>query len=488
VFSLVPLTIAPNLAVDPELTVLGAILIPLSFAYAIFRHQLLGIRTVVHRGVVYALLSALIVTGYSVVVVIIRSINGGGDASPATEAALLVVMAAGVPLVPGARRGAGAVVDRILYPERPDHGNLARDISREVALATSVSDLLKQTLTGLRTGLRLSHAQAVKFSNGDRPETVAVGESPVFSDKQMAQFRATLRHSNQAKLLEGEGINGAVLAGMATGRGETSVLVFLGPRISDEPFNSDDIRLLETVCGVLTTALSRLQLIEELQDQADELRDTNRMLLQLQETERSEVAGFIHDAPLQRVSHVLAEARHAGLNRELVDELETAMHELRNLSSTLSPSMLENLGLIRSLESLAKETEDSGGMRVLFSYGGAGRDTRFLAEEELAAFRIAQEALNNCRKHSRASTVWMTLEVLPDSLTIAIEDNGKGLPPADVPKPLGSFGIGMRSMRARAEQMDGSLFVTANEPHGVRVLAELPRVQQEEITVEAAAS
>jgi signal transduction histidine kinase len=150
--------------------------------------------------------------------------------------------------------------------------------------------------------------------------------------------------------------------------------------------------------------------------------------------------------------------------------------------------MLENLGLIRSLESLAKETEDSGGMRVLFSYGGAGRDTRFLAEEELAAFRIAQEALNNCRKHSRASTVWMTLEVLPDSLTIAIEDNGKGLPPADVPKPLGSFGIGMRSMRARAEQMDGSLFVTANEPHGVRVLAELPRVQQEEITVEAAAS
>ena len=139
------------------------------------------------------------------------------------------------------------------------------------------------------------------------------------------------------------------------------------------------------------------------------------------------MAGFIHDAPLQRVAHVLAEARHAGLHRDLVGELETAMHELRNLSSTLSPSMLENLGLIRSLESLANETEDSGEMRVLFSYGGAGRDTRFRSDEELAAFRIAQEALTNCRKHSRASTVWMTLEVLPDSLTIAIEDNGKGV-------------------------------------------------------------
>ena len=104
---------------------------------------------------------------------------------------------------------------------------------------------------------------------------------------------------------------------------------------------------------------------------------------------------------------------------------------MRRFSQDLRPPVLDDLGLLPALKWLLIALEEQDGIGANTRMLGEPR--RLPRESELALFRIAQEALNNVRKHSHASAVELTLDFRSDSIAMTVADNGNGfeLPPAD---------------------------------------------------------
>ncbi len=470
ILSLVPTVVNYGTEVSPELTALGALFIPLSIGYAFFRTELISYRRVIHRGVAYALMTGAAVVVFGALIVILSNfVDFDRDSAGPVELGLIVTLIVGVVFAPGVRRSAEVVVDKVLYPGPPDYARVVQALTVEAAAAAEQQALIVNVVSGLHRGLRLSYAALLEPNDLIAVAPVSAGSFDRTTgdelQKKVVDARVRPGSSEIVQLSDGS----MVLVDRINNEADMSAYLAFGPRTSEEPFNAEDVRLIETVGHLLSTAISKIELLEELRRHADDLRQTYAMLINLQEKERSEIAGFLHDAPLQRVTHVLGGARQAGLNAEMIKTLEETVTELRMISSTLSPSILENLGLIRAVEDLGRQLQRSTRIKVSFSYDGESRLKRFPEAVELNSYRIAQEALNNCRKHSNASSVDITIEVLATELIVRISDDGVGIDAGKKP------GFGFRSMHARAEQLGGKLAVSSRGQHtGTTVVAEIP--------------
>jgi signal transduction histidine kinase len=144
---------------------------------------------------------------------------------------------------------------------------------------------------------------------------------------------------------------------------------------------------------------------------------------------------------------------------------QQALKEMRLLIYELRPPALEQIGLVGALQQRLDAVE-----------GRAGVEARLLVEEEgqLAApveealYRIVLEALNNALKHAAATsvTVWIRLDGERTELEVA--DNGRGFDPAAVSD---KGGLGLVTMRERAERLGGTLMITSAPGEGTRVKA-----------------
>ena len=143
----IPRAIGQSAVLPPEVLALFVVLVPVSFGYAILRHQFMGIRRLVHRGTAYALISLLVFAIYGGLIGILRSV-GGADVSSnlMVQIILLVVLFVAVPSISGTRRLAFAAVDRLLYKEYIDHPDLTRRVSIGAAGARDVNDLANSVL------------------------------------------------------------------------------------------------------------------------------------------------------------------------------------------------------------------------------------------------------------------------------------------------------------------------------------------------------
>jgi PAS domain S-box-containing protein len=147
---------------------------------------------------------------------------------------------------------------------------------------------------------------------------------------------------------------------------------------------------------------------------------------------------------------------------------EAGMTEMRSLIFELRPESLEKEGLVAALEKQAAAVQARHGIKV---EAQLEREPEASMEVKEALYRVAQEALHNTVKHSRAATVRLKLEELPEEFTLGISDDGVGFEPQnDFPGHLG-----LKSMRERATRLGGTLEVTSEPGHGVLVLARVPR-------------
>lgn len=195
-------------------------------------------------------------------------------------------------------------------------------------------------------------------------------------------------------------------------------------------------------------------------------------------TERSRLARELHDSVTQSLysMSLLSEGwRRMAVRGELaqVDERLAelgelsgqALKEMRLLVHELLPPALEKEGLLGALY-----------QRIAAVEKRAGIDARLLVDQvielpshlEAALYRITQEALNNALKHANATAVTVSLHTTDDQVMLAISDNGKGFAHAT------GGGIGLITMRERAEQLGGRLTVDAAPGQGVTIRVQLP--------------
>lgn len=217
----------------------------------------------------------------------------------------------------------------------------------------------------------------------------------------------------------------------------------------------------------------REELATQVAEATAELRALSGRLITVQEEERRHLARELHDEIGQALTGLqlqLATATRFGDASSLV-EAQAIVRELTarvsELSMDLRPSALDTLGLVPALYSHIDRYQFRTGIAVDVQYSGV--DQRFPAAIEVAAYRVAQEALTNIARHANAKRA--TVRLLADAtvLTVQIHDDGRGFDPAAT-----HVAGGLSGMRERIELLGGSVWIDAAPGEGVVVTAELP--------------
>jgi two-component system sensor histidine kinase UhpB len=233
---------------------------------------------------------------------------------------------------------------------------------------------------------------------------------------------------------------------------------------------------------------STFNMMLEAIDEANRLRATH--ILNAQEQERKRIARELHDETSQVLTSllislaILEESVHTQEARDRIAETRTLAHQtlraIRNLSTDLRPSALDDLGLLPALRWFVKEYQQKTSLDVDFL--AQGFKERLPAAMETALYRIVQEALTNIAKHAHAKKVCVTLQEEADTISATITDDGCGFDPEKLPKTQGQTigGWGLVGMYERANLLDGTMSVETQPGKGTIIRARIPRQQTEE--------
>ena len=243
-------------------------------------------------------------------------------------------------------------------------------------------------------------------------------------------------------------------------------------------FSDRDVTVLSAVARQAAVAIENARLYES-------MRSYTKQILTAQEEERKRMARELHDDTVQ-VLVALSRQLDALLSVEdqTPAQLRSRLEELRRLTAEVSrdvrrfsqdlrPSTLDDLGLLPTLEALSSRLSEEDDMEARLEILGHRR--RLTPETELVLFRIAQEALNNVRKHSGATDVLTTVEFTNGVVRISVTDNGQGFVVPDRSDLLVESGkLGLTGMLERAHLAGGTLTVRSRPGEGTTVVAEIP--------------
>jgi signal transduction histidine kinase len=265
-----------------------------------------------------------------------------------------------------------------------------------------------------------------------------------------------------------------------TGQGDERVAVEMMKRGALD-YLVKDVHFIEFVPTVVRRALEQLEKDQRLAVAQAALKESQQQLLAISEREQSRFGAELHDGLGQQLTAI--ELRCQSLKEDLPSNrpdlarqiseigqfLREAIAQTRSLARGLSPVHLGSGGLVEALGELAARMSKGGRVRCTLE-----APSSVVVQEALVAghlFRIAQEAVNNAVKHSRATEVIIRLADNGHELHLEISDNGKGLPKTLQPDQ----GIGLQIMRHRASVIGGDLAIKSRTSKGVTVTCTLKR-------------
>jgi signal transduction histidine kinase len=238
---------------------------------------------------------------------------------------------------------------------------------------------------------------------------------------------------------------------------------------------------------VLLTSLylirSNRRLFAELAALSETRRDLAQQLITARESTLREIARELHDDLGQVLtalgSMVTRVRRQVGASSPLDPELQeigavaqAALDNMRGLSQTLHPSILEDIGLEETIQWYLSTLKRQSGLTLSYECTGPVR----IVDSAVAihVYRILQEALSNVARHSGARAAWVRLHFNPDALTLDVEDHGRGFDSER--QRLAAGGLGVVTMRERAALIGGTVSFSRPAAGGTLVRLVVPLV------------
>jgi two-component system sensor histidine kinase UhpB len=222
--------------------------------------------------------------------------------------------------------------------------------------------------------------------------------------------------------------------------------------------------------------ISRLKILE------DANRRLTGQMLAIQEEERAELARDLHDemgpflfAMRLDAEAIESEARKAGQAeiaaraQALGETVSRIQSHVRDILKQLRPDGLAEIGLKTAIANLSTFWQRHHG-RIAIALEVMAED--FGPETDAAIYRLVQEGLTNAARHGGARHVRIRIEAGPDTIRVAVEDDGVGL------SMMGRGGLGLKGMRERLAALGGSLHLAARPGGGTLLSAEIPRLRE----------
>jgi signal transduction histidine kinase len=249
--------------------------------------------------------------------------------------------------------------------------------------------------------------------------------------------------------------------------GEVVGRLLVGRRGPDEPFSVADERLLRGFARQAGMAVHAVQLMSDLQR-------SRQRLVAAREEERLRLRRDLHDGLGPALASIVWQADSARdvvytdpsgaeqLLESSIEQAQLALADIRRLVYGLRPPALDELGLVGALEQAAQQHQQTA-----VTIEAPALLPSLPAAVEVAAYRIVQEALKNAVDHGNAEHCAVCLAV-DGSLRLTVRDDGTGLPQVVTP------GVGMVSMRERAEELGGTFAIHQRPGGGTEVVVSLP--------------
>ena len=207
-----------------------------------------------------------------------------------------------------------------------------------------------------------------------------------------------------------------------------------------------------------------------------------QQLISIQENIFRSVSRELHDdfgqiltavgSMLQRTDRRLAAAGDPlrGDLREVQEIVQSTLDKVRSLSHTLHPVILDEIGFESALDQYLPGFEKKTGIEILYEKTGEARELD--REVTIHLYRVMQEALSNIARHAKGTRAAVRLRYLPTSVVLEVEDNGVGFSSPQ------KQGMGLVSMRERADLMNGKLEFSSGHPGGAIVRLTVPTVAE----------
>ena len=423
--------------VENTLTIAGIAFFITCLWVAVYRYQMFDIDLIIKRTLVYTLLTAIVVGIYVLIVSALSTLL------QARENFLVSLVATGAiaVLFQPLRGWLQRVVNRFLYGQRDEPYQILAQLGSRLAAIQATEAILPVIVETARVSLHLPYV-AIRLNRNSGSDETHVSAGTAIGE--LTAIPLLYQGTRVGKLIA-------------------------SPRSGEDGLSPADRSLLNDFARQVEIAIHAVQLAQELQRSREEI-------VTAREEERWRLRRDLHDGlgpALATISLQSETARsllrdHPEEAEALLDELttqaQTTMQEVRRLIHALRPPVLDDLGLVPGLNALAASFSQGG---VSISVQSASSLPEMPAAYEVAIYRIVQEALTNVVKHARARSCTVRL-VWDKSICLDIEDDGIGTPTNR------TSGVGLHSMRERAEELGGTCFVTTNKAGGTLVEARLP--------------
>jgi signal transduction histidine kinase len=409
--------------------------IPVGVVIAVARHRLMDIELVLNRTIAYALLTGVVVVAYVAAV----SVVGEVAAKRLGIAAVAVVAL----LVAAARDRVQRAVEHSLFGDRRDPYSVVDRLGQRVDAATGPVDALEQMVLELRDALRLPSVAILPESGQLAP--VEVG-TPVAGTVDVP----------------------IAVHGMPIG------VLRVGLRHRGERLRAEEQSVLQDVARRVGALLQAATFVAD-------LRASRDSIVAAREEERRRLRHDLHDGVGPQLAGLALQLD--SLARRLSDDPETAdriallrtrlrdtVVEVRRVVDNLRPPALDDVGLVEAVRQQvsAYAVVPAGGDAVpLVDVVDDGRLPSLPAAVEVAAYRVATEAVANAVRHGRPHRCAVHIGTTERDLVLTVTDDGTGIPSDAAP------GVGLASMAERAAEVGGRLAVDTS-PAGTTVTAYLP--------------
>lgn len=422
-------------AVGPEIAAVAAI--GTAILVSIARHRLWDVRLILNRTLVFGLLTATVVAVYVVAVESLGTVIAGrAPAIIATALAALTVL----PLQSRLQRA----VNRLLYGDRDDPYRALTRLGDRLASSLASDQVLPTIATTVGEALRLPYVEVLLDSDSSHPMVATAGEAG---------------HGDRVEL-------------ELVSRGEHVGWMLLETRGAGEALSTSDRRLLDNIVRQVALAAESVAL-------AGDLRSSRERVVMAAHEERRRMRRDLHDGlgpDLAAIALGLDRSRRQLLTDpsgasstlgELRRQMLAAIESVRRLSYELRPPALDQLGLVGALREQTERLNSGEPGTTRFLLNSPDIAAFLPAAIEVAAYRIASEAITNVARHAQAAECRVRI-AMNGGLELEVHDDGRGLP-----QPYRA-GVGIASMRDRAEEVGGHLEVKRALPHGTTVLAHFP--------------
>jgi signal transduction histidine kinase len=440
----IPGTLVLRLPLDPRIgavmSQLGAMLIAIAIGAGVLKYRLYDIDLVINRTVVYGLATLLVAAAYFALATTASALIAQRFSVGVSVVAAVLVAAVFSPL----RERLQQTVDSIMYGDRHRPATTITRLGGHMARTDAAGGLLPGLAETIASSLRVPH-----LGIEVRREGVVAMNAVFGSANGVEPARVPLRF-----------------------RGEEIGQLWLSPR-RGEKLSRADLNMLADLAPHVALACKSLQLMDELQASRTEL-------VTAREEERRKLRRDLHDGLGPTLAAVLlqlevaGEAAHAdpsalgALIAELRLQVQTTIGEVRRMAYELRPPALDELGLVSAVRQRAAQFSGPLATRLNVSVESNGEFDRLPAAVEVAAYRIATEALTNVAKHAQARTCVIRLGSISGEVEVDVADDGTGLASSSQP------GVGIASMKERVEELGGSFSIGPGLHGGTRVVARLP--------------